>query len=164
MENTVEQSQLPESQSSLIEMRPNTVVQVILLGVIVGAATWLLALLIDKFILSALMCGSAESCEAATITGGNIALVLTAIGGLLGLVKLGVYRPLLVVIAASIVLWSLSASLLGVQWYEALAWTVLLYAVCYVAFSWFVRPRFFLASIILVMAVVIVARILPAVL
>lgn len=164
MENTVEQSQLPESQSSLIDMRANTAIQIVLLGVIVGAATWLIALIVDRFILSSLMCGSAESCEAATVTAGNIALVLTAIGALLGLVKLGVYRPLLVVLAASIVLWSMSAILLGVQWYEALAWTVLLYALSYIAFSWFVRPRFFLAAIILVMAVVITARILPAVL
>lgn len=152
-----------DSSSSLIDIRSNTMVQVVLLGIILGAATWLLTIVIDRFIMSALLCGGqGPTCETSTLVAGNVAIVLAAIGGLLGMVRLGVYRPLLVVIAAAIVLWGLSGYTLGMQWYEAMAWTVLFTAVTYAAFVWLVRPRFFLFAIILVLVVVILARILPA--
>lgn len=160
----MEQSTLPDSQTQLIDMRTNTIIQVVLLGIILGAVTWLLTLLIDRFVITAIFCSDAGNgiCANAGTVAGNVALVLTAIGGLLGLIRLGVYRPLLVVIAASIVLWGLSGWMNGMLWYETLAWTVLLYAATYATFAWLVRPRFFLAAIILVLIVVIVARILPA--
>jgi len=160
----MEQSTLPEPQTQLIDMRVNTIIQVVLLGVILGAITWLLTLLLERFVITPVFCADAGNgiCMNASTVAGNIALVLSAIGGLLGLIRLGVYRPLLVVIAASIVLWGLAGWLGGLLWYEALAWTVLLYAATYAAFAWLVRPRFFLAAIILVLIVVIVARLLPA--
>ena len=160
----MEQSTLPDSQTQLIDMRANTIIQVVLLGIILGAITWLLTLLVDRFVITSIFCGDAGNgiCTNAQTVAGNVALVLTAIGGLLGLIRLGVYRPLLVVIAASIVLWDLAGWMNGLLWYETLAWTVLLYAVVYAAFAWLVRPRFFLAAIILVLIVVIVARVLPA--
>ena len=160
----MEQSSQPAaSNSQLIDIRPNTMIQVVLLGVILGAASWLLTILIDRFITGALLCGgNGPTCDTSTLVAGNVALVLVTVGGLLGLVRLSVYRPLLVVIAAAIVLWGLSGYTLGMQWYEAMAWTVLLSAVTYAAFTWLVRPRFFLAAIILVLLVVIFARLLPA--
>lgn len=161
----MEQSSLPDDQSQLIDVRPNTIIQVVLLGIILGALTWLLTLLLERFAMTPLLCNPSSNamCGSAGTLAGNIALVLTAIGALLGLVRLGVYRPLLVVIAASIVLWGLSGWMGGLLWYETLAWTVALYAVVYTAFAWLVRPRFFLAAIILVLIVVITARLLPAI-
>ena len=160
----MEQTPQPTNgNAQLIDIRPNTLVQVVLLGIILGAASWLLTVVIDRFVVGVLVCGGqGVTCDNSTVIAGNIALVLTAVGGLLGLVRLGVYRPLLVVIAAAIVLWGLSGYVLGMQWYEAMAWTVLLSAVTYVTFTWLVRPRFFLIAIILVLVVVILARILPA--
>lgn len=160
----MEQSTLPDAQPQLIDMRANTIIQVVLLGIILGAVTWLLTLLLERFVITPVFCSDAANgiCVNASTVAGNIALVLGAIGGLLGLIRLGVYRPLLVVIAASIVLWGLAGWMGGMLWYETLAWTVLLYGVVYAAFAWFVRPRFFLAAIILVLIVVIMARVLPA--
>lgn len=160
----MEQSTLPESQTQLIDMRANTIIQVVLLGVILGAITWLLTLLLERFVITPIFCGDSGNgiCMNVGTVAGNVALVFTAIGGLLGLIRLGVYRPLLVVIASSIVLWGLAGWASGLLWYETLAWTVLLYAIVYTAFSWLVRPRFFLVAIILVLIVVIVARVLPA--
>lgn len=163
----MEQTSQPtaDSSQSLIDIRPNTMVQVALLGIVLGAVSWLLAALIDRFIAGALMCGSnGPTCEPSTLVAGNVAIVLVAVGGLLGLVRLGIYRPLLVVIAAAIVLWGISGFTLGMQWYEAMAWTVLFTAIVYTAFAWLVRPRFFLIAIILVIAVVIAARLLPVLL
>ena len=154
-----------ETNNSLIDIRPNTMVQVALLGIVLGALSWLIAALIDRFITGALMCGeNGPTCEPSTIVAGNVAIVLTSIGGLLGLVRLGIYRPLLVVIAAAIVLWGISGLTLGMQWYEAMAWTVLFTAIVYTAFAWLVRPRFFLIAIVLILVVVAAARLLPVLL
>jgi hypothetical protein len=150
------------TNQNLIDIRPNTMVQVALLGIVLGGLSWLISALIDRFIAGALLCGSnGPTCESSTLVAGNAAIVLVAIGGLLGLVRLGIYRPLLVVIAAAIVLWGISGFTLGMQWYEAMAWTVLFTAIVYTAFAWLVRPRFFLFAIILVLIVVVLARLLP---
>lgn len=163
MENTSQPT--TESSQHLIEVRPNTMVQVVLLGIVLGAVSWLLTMLIDRFVAGALLCGGqGTTCTTSTVVAGNVAIVLTAVGGLLGLVRLGIYRPLLVVIAAAIVLWGISGYTLGMQWYEAMAWTVLFSAIVYTAFTWLVRPRFFLIAIIIVIAIVLLARLLPVLL
>ncbi|RYX78716.1 hypothetical protein EON76_03295 [bacterium] len=164
MENLMEPSVQPAPQDQFIEMRSNTLIQVILLGIILGAVSWLLTLLLDRFVMTALFCGNDASsalCTGSTAIAGNIALVFASIGGLLGLVRLGVYRPLLVAIAAAICLWGLAGWVDGLMWYEALAWTVILYSLTFTAFSWLVRPRLFLIAIVLIIVVVLLARILP---
>ncbi len=150
------------TDSQIIDIRSHVMVQVALLGVILGAATWILTQLLGRFVVGALVCGEqGVGCEPSVLVAGNIALVLVAIGGLLGFVRLGVYRPLLVVIAATIVLWGLAGYTFGMQWYEAMAWTVLLTAVVYTAFVWLVRPRLFLLAMVLILIVIVLARILP---
>lgn len=156
---------LGEASQSLIDIRPNTMVQVALLGIVLGAVSWILTAVLDRFVIGALACGgNGPTCDVSTSIAGNVAIVLTAIGGLLGLVRLGIYRPLLVIIAAAIVLWGISGLTLGMQWYEAMAWTVLFTAIVYTTFVWLVRPRFFLAAIILILIVVLASRLLPVLL
>lgn len=151
-----------EAKKQFIDMRPNTFVQVLLLGVGVGLAMWLLAFGIDHLITRALLCGAASTaCGGSTAVAGNVSLVLVSIAGLLGLIRLGVYRPLLVVIAAVLVLWGLANVTFGMMWYESLAWTMLLTAVTYAALTWLVRPRLFVWAMIFVVAIVVAARLVP---
>lgn len=162
MENTADQPSFPDD-SQLIDVRPAVLIQVVLLGVILGAVSWVLTLLADRFVLNAVLCGAeASMCASKPAIAGNISLVLVSIAGLLALVRLGVYRPLLIAIASVIVLWGTAGWVSGLFWYEALAWTIALYAATFAAFTWLVRPRLFLAAIMLVLVVVLLARILPA--
>lgn len=149
-----------EARKQFIDVRPNTLVQVLLLGVGVGLGAWVLTLGIDHLITRALLCGSASTaCGGSTAVAGNVSLILTSIVGLFGLIRLGVYRPLLVVIAAAVVLWGLANVTFGMMWYESLAWTMLLTAVAYAALTWLVRPRLFVWAIIFVIIVVVAARV-----
>ncbi|RYF28831.1 MAG: hypothetical protein EOO17_03880 [Chloroflexi bacterium] len=162
----MDQSAASDAPSSLIDMRPATVVQVALLGVILGAISWLVTLLLGRFVLDAIFCANESTtgiCLNTNVIAGNIAIVFSAIGGVLGLVRLGVYRPMLVAIAAAIVLWGIAGWVDGLMWYESLVWTILIYALSYAALTWLVRPRTFLIAIILVLVVVIAARILPTI-
>jgi hypothetical protein len=147
----------------LIELGTQQLIQIALLGVGLGAAYWLLTQIIRQVILVPLLCGdpSTSACLGASDTSGAIATVVVAIVGVLGLVRLSVYRPLIIVVAAAISLWGLSSWVAGLQWFEGLAAAVILYAVSYVTFSWLVRPRAFAPAMIIVAVVVILARWLP---
>lgn len=150
-----------DTGSNIIDMRLDVVVRIALLGIGLGIITWTLSSLLGRFVVAPLMCAGEASgvvCGSAEVLAGNIALILVAIAGVLGLVRLGVYRPMLVAIAVGVSLWSLSGLLSGLAWYEALAWTALIYMVGYVAFSWLVRPRNFVLVLVLLLIVIFAAR------
>ncbi len=147
----------------LIELQPQQLVQIVLLGLGVGAAAWLLTLLIRQAILVPLFCGDPSNgiCGGSVDIAGGIATVLAAITGLMGLVRLGIYRPLIIAVASAISLWGLSGLVSELLWFEALAWFALLYALCYAAFAWLVRPRSLAPVVVIIVIVVIAARWLP---
>ncbi len=146
---------------SLIELRPQTLLQTALLGAGLGVLSWLLTLLIRQVVFVPLFCGDPTNsqCVGATGSAGVIALLLTGVVGLLGLVRLGVYRPLLVALAATVALWGVSLWVGNMYWFEAIAWSVALFALVYAAFTWLVRPRSFAFAVVLVVVTLVVIRI-----
>ena len=146
-----------------IDMPSQHMVQIALLGVALGFAAALVALLVRQVVLVPLFCGDPTSgpCLDVNDSAANISAVIIAVIGLLGLIRLSVFRPLLVVVAVLISLWGLGSWTHGLQWYEALAWSILLYALCYVAFSWLVRPRSFVPTAVIVVVAVVLIRWLP---
>jgi hypothetical protein len=147
----------------LIDLQPQQMVQIALLGVGVGLIMWIVTLIVRQVILVPLFCGDPTNglCVGATGFAGGIATIIAGFAGLLGLVRIGVFRPMLVVLAAAIVLWGLSDWIAYMPWFEAIAWSVLLYALCYVMLGWIVRLRAFVPAMIVVLVVVILARFIP---
>lgn len=147
----------------LIELRMQQLIQIALLGVVLGLATWILTLLVRQVVLVPLFCGdpAAGLCVNATDTAGNIASIVSGIAALLGLVRLSVYRPLLIALAVTISLWGFGSWVAQLLWFESIAWAVLLHTAAYVLFSWLVRPRSFLPAIILVVVAVLIVRLVP---
>jgi hypothetical protein len=135
----------------LIELQPQQLVQVAFLGAIAGAIAWVLTSLIYHAIMVPLYCSNASSVACGGSLGG--------IAGLLGLVRLSVFRPLLIVLGAVITLWGLSSWVGGLPWYQELAWSIMLTGLTYTAFAWLVRPRSFVVAAIIVFVAVVVARI-----
>lgn len=144
----------------LIELQPQQLIQIALLGAGIGAVAWVIALVVKHIALVPLFCGDPTTglCVGADNTAGAIASVLAAFVGLLGLVRLSVYRPLLIVVAVAIGLWGLGSLLSGLMWFESLGWMVLLHAIMYVLFAWIVRPRSFVVTLLLVLIAVILVR------
>ncbi|MCA9334867.1 hypothetical protein KC953_01865 [Candidatus Saccharibacteria bacterium] len=147
----------------LIDMSGRHVVRVALLGAMIGLIGFALTLFMKDVIFQPIICEETVSggCVSARDTAVMIGMIFMALVGLLGLVRLSVYRPLLIVIAVVVSFWSVGSLTLQLSWYEALAWWVLLYAFGYVFFSWLVRPRAFLPTVILVIAAVTLIRWLP---
>lgn len=147
---------------NLIELNLNQLIQVAILGAVVGVVVWLLSMFLGQLVLTPIMCGEGGNDCGATNVGGAIASILAGLVGLMGLVRLSVFRPLLIVIAAVISLWGLSNWVSGLAWFEALSWSVLLYGFAYAAFAWLVRPRPFVAVIITLLLVVFLVRLLAS--
>lgn len=145
----------------IIELQPQQLVRVALLGFVVGVIAWLVLLFSRDVALSAIPCGEAAHATCATMTAntaGIISVLVAGFVGLLGLVKLGAYRPIIVVIAVVICLWSLGDWTRDLPWFESIAWYGLLYALLYTLFSWLVRPHSVVIVLLVVIPVIVAIR------
>lgn len=158
----MDQSSSSENKFALIDLSPQALIQVALLGTGVGLLYWLLTILVRQVVFVPLFCGDPANnmCVGATGGAGVVALIAVTIIGLLGLVRFAVYRPLLIVLATTISLWGIANWTAGMFWLEGVAWTVVLFAFCYAVFTWLVRPRAFGLAVGLVIVVVFLARLI----
>jgi hypothetical protein len=91
---------------------------------------------------------------------GNIATIIVAILGVFALVRTLQPRPIIIAVAAAAVLWGLGQYLNGLAWYEAILWSVVLYAATYILFGLVARIVWFPAAVITAIVTVAVIRIL----
>lgn len=157
----MDQSGSSDSKQTLIELSTQALVRVALLGAALGALYWLLTLLVRQVVFVPLFCGDPANsmCVGATGSAGVIALLLVSVAGLLGLVRLAIYRPLLVALAAAVSLWGIAAWTAPMFWLEAMLWSAALFALCYTLFTWMVRPRAFPLALLMVVVAVVLIRI-----
>ncbi|MFZ2836561.1 MAG: hypothetical protein WAZ21_04535 [Candidatus Saccharimonadales bacterium] len=148
------------------EMTIRMVVQVAILGAILGAIAWLVAVAISNFVIDPLFCkadgGNFSVCAQGGLLASNIASLL--VGGLavVALLRLGIFRPLLIALAVVITLWGLGPWMGALAWYESLAWTVVLYAVAYLTFSWLARIRIFWIALLATVVVIVATRLISS--
>jgi apolipoprotein N-acyltransferase len=91
---------------------------------------------------------------------GNIMTVVVAILGVFALIRTLQPRPIIIAVASAVVLWGLGQYLNGLVWYEAILWSVLLYAVTYILFGLVARIVWFPAAVITAIVTAAVIRIL----
>lgn len=127
-----------------------------------GAATWLLALAIDKLSLSAVFCNGQSAntymCVNSVLVSGYIAIVLVAIMMVPVLAVIGIKRPLVVVVAATAVLWDFGILTNG-PWLASLLFNTIIFGVVYAAIVWINRLRSNPLAIGLVIGFAVVARV-----
>lgn len=131
-------------------------------GAATGLAVWILTALLGRYVIEPLACGqalNAQVCVAVTPLAGNIATVLVAPLAILGMVRLGIIRPIIIAVAAAALLWPLAAWVEGLFWLEAIAWFIALYAVSYGLFSWIARHTVLWMAIVLSAAIALAVRI-----
>lgn len=152
-----------ESRPAIIEQDARLSLRVALTGALMGVLVWGIAALLERFVLRAIFCGdpSAAACVDITTYAGNIATVIVAIVGVVTLVRLGVFRPLLIVLGAAISLWGLAAWLSGLGIFEQIIWSVVLYTLLYSLYAWIARIRHAVVVILVFIAVAIASRAIP---
>ena len=152
-------------QRQFVESSPRQLLSIALTALGVGFSLWLLAWALDALVLSPLICRGGSTPEECATTAGYaeaIATLFVSAGGLVGLVKLRVYRPLLIVVAAAISLWGAVAMASAANpAYVVAIIMAFMYALAYTTFAWINRIRlFWLAAALLIVLVAIMRFIL----
>ena len=132
------------------------------IGAGLGLVFWLLTLLLGNYVIEPLACrdtANAVLCANSVGLSGNIATILTAVLGLFVMVRWGIFRPIILVVATAALLWDLAAMTNGLFWAEALLWSILLYAGSYGLFAWIARYSRLWAVIAISVLIVLIIRI-----
>lgn len=150
-----------EAKPAIIEQDVRTSIKIAVIGLVIGAVAWGLGWVLERFVLQGMLCDGSAMCGAATTYAGNIAGVVAAIVAVVVLVRVNVFRPLLIVLGAVLSLWGLLHWTSDMElWMQALV-SAGLYALLYSVYAWIARIR--QPAIMLVVFVIIVAcsRVVP---
>ena len=145
----------------ITEMTVDQIGKVILGGLIAGAIAGGLTLLFSTFVFRVMPC-SADVCGSGGQYAAVLAGIVSAAFGLFWLMRIQVFRPLLVVIAVTISLWGIGLLMLHWPWYAIMGISAVLHAFAYGLFAWLSRIRFFWIVIILLVALVMLIRLVLA--
>jgi len=122
------------------------VIQIVVVGLILGLLFWGLNALIGRFTNS-------------LTVSGDIATILVATIGLIVIVTMRMARPIIIVLACAATLWGLAGLTSSFSLGEMIAWDVILYALAYVLFSWISRFSRAVPVLISIITIVVIARI-----
>lgn len=130
--------------------------QVAILGLVAGLLVKLLSVGLIRFFIDPVFCrggdfaGICSNADAVALGAANVIIgILTVVV----MVRMNVFRPLLVAVAAIATLWGLTRYTTGLviaaNFAEQTLWFMVLYALAYLLFFWVLRLRNFIASLIL---------------
>lgn len=144
----------------MIHMTTRQLIGVAITGLVTGVVAWLSAWLLSSIVFGPLLCHDTASsqCAAAPAYSEVAALVVATGVGVFGLVRLQVFRPLLVGLAAALSLWGVLAVLMGDSWLVGVSVLAVLYALAYALYAWIARIRSLLMAVIIVVVVLVLIR------
>lgn len=143
-------------------MSLKTALNIFLYGLFVGVLTFVLYILLERFVFDPLLCAeSVESdrCQNSGSYAGGIAIFLGATMGLVLLVKERVYRPILAIIGVVFGLWTIFGIVQTLPVTIAGIVIGILFGLAYVLYSWLVQPTSLLVSVLGIIVVTVLARI-----
>lgn len=151
-----------ETPAAYTPMSAQQVIQVAVFGLITGLVVWGLTFVFSTYMLSPLLCQNDVEgiCSAALTYGEVIATIIGAAVGLFILVRLQVFRPLLVVLAAVISLWGLIGIVSPLPWYVVGLCSGASYMLVYLLFTWITRIRLFWIVVVLLLALIFSIRLI----
>lgn len=146
--------------SPLITMTMRDLLGTIVTGLGIGILTSGIYFLMNRFVFAAVLCrsGSDSDCINAPLYAMIVAMVFGAIAGLAALAALRIYRPLLIVIATSVVMWGFSSLVSTMPWYFAILIPAVLFALLYGLFAWVARIRSFVVALLVTVVLVVMLR------
>ncbi|AHB42723.1 hypothetical protein RAAC3_TM7C00001G0885 [Candidatus Saccharibacteria bacterium RAAC3_TM7_1] len=139
-----------------------SMLNVFLTGILVGVLTYMLYLLLERFVFEPIMCRDSVAlarCESKDDFASIVALVLGSMLGLILMVRQRVYRPLLATLGIFLSFWTIFLVLMNLPWLAVLIISVLAFGIGYVLFAWLVQPVSLGLSLVMVTLAVVVIRI-----
>lgn len=155
-----ENAEVTEGVSPFVSMSRRDIIDVLVCGAGVGLVVGILYTLLETFVFGAVLCRpqQAADCAQAPQYAMIVATVIGAIGGLVALARVRIYRPLFVVLFATISLWAANLFVGNYAWYWAIPILLALYAIAYLLFAWLARIRSFILAGVLGIVVLVVVR------
>lgn len=146
--------------SPLVMMTGRDLLRAIVCGVGIGLLVAGAMLLLHRLVFDALLCrpDNIANCSEAPLYSAIVAYIIGLFAGVVGLAKLGIYRPLLIVLASTISLWGIHTFLPNVAWYGVLIAGMLLFGLAYGLFTWIARIRSFVVALVVTIVLVVVLR------
>lgn len=141
----------------------NLLLTALSIGAFVGFFGWILTIAINSWVLDPVFCRSADSvsaCANSGMTAWIIAHILMSVAGLFMLIRVNVFRPLLVVIATIITLWTIGLWFLPLAWWVGAIWETIFFALAYALYTWLIAQERFIYALVTTVALVVVFRVL----
>lgn len=152
-------NQPEEYDARFVGMATGELIRILLLGAVVGLVTWGLTYVLDTYVYQALLCkGNALSCDNSSLYASVSATILAALGALFVLIRAHIYRPLLIVLAATVSLWGVVLMLSNMEWYWTAILSGLMYALAYGLYAWISRIRYLWLMLLATVVLVVVVR------
>lgn len=148
--------------SPFVSLTARDIVSTFVAGLIVGVVYLGAMYLLNTYVFGNVLCRAQSSadCSQAPAYSMIVASVLSGLIGIVMLVRLRIYRPLLIVAASLISLWGLGALLLGLPLYIAFIISAVLFGLSYAVFTWFIRIRSFILALVAVVVLIVVLRLI----
>jgi len=151
----------PNRPSLVVGMRVRDLLRLLLVGLLIGVVTSGISLLMNRYVFGVVLCrDGGGDCTQAPLYSVIIAVVVGGILGTVFLARLRIFRPMFIVLASAISLWSAHLLVTSLLWYWAIVIAAILYALTYGAFGWIARIRSFILSLILTIVLVVAIRLL----
>ncbi len=151
-----------DESTTFVTMNSRKLLMIVAVGILAGLVTWGLAHVFDMYVYKAILCNnpSAVQCASSPQYAATTATVIGAAVALFGLVRLRVYRPLLIVLATFISLWGLIELVAPMAWYVEALICAGLYGVALGTFAWVARIRNFIFTAIIILILIIGLRLI----
>lgn len=129
-------------------------------GALVGLFGWIVYRALGLWVFEPLFCPhlALAACSSAATAADAAGLLVAAGLGLFLLVRLQVFRPLFIGLAALLTLWGSLTLASELVWYWALLVLIGLFAAAYLLFGWVGRLRSFLLAVITAVVILIIVR------
>jgi hypothetical protein len=133
----------------------------LLTGLVMGILYVGLAAAIQQYVIEPVYCQrviNVAICTNSQSVSGNIASIIVAVLSLVLLVRLRVFRPIVIIVASMVLLWGLSTWTAGLGIAEVLISSAILYALTFILVSWICRYVKTTPVLIVVALVVLTSR------
>lgn len=150
---------------SYVDLPVKQAARSLFVGIGAGVLSWAISRVLLVWVFTKVFCGeglNVDRCANAGVYADSIALILVAIAGIYFLVRFGIYRPLVVVVASVVALWPLLTMVYGLSYLAGIIICAIMFGLAYLAFTWLVRIRPIWLSIIFVAIVVVATRLILA--
>lgn len=149
-----------EKPAAIIAMPRSNFIRILVLGGVIGLIVWGLGLILNRFVFDVYFCQGEviSQCTSAKNYAAATASLVGVIVALWGLIRFGVYRPLLVVIASMLSTWGVVQTSWNFSTSIGLLVAVVFYAVAFGLFSWISRIREFWITLVIIALLVMGVR------